>query len=151
LVLPKVAAFTTGVFRGIIAGIVPQPDFSQLATASLGTRYRLASTARYVWVVDDFNTVFEVEESGNSYTSASNNGINKTADIVYAAGNTTTGIAGVKLDGTTFQTAAARPFRALRMTQRVDNFNFASTDTSSFIHWDVLVANSDLIQGNVGA
>jgi len=70
-------AMTTTVFRGVAVGFVPQPEFSQSATASLGTMYVVASTARYVWVVDDYNTIFEVQESGtNSYVTAASNAIN---------------------------------------------------------------------------
>ena len=146
LVTAKVAAFTTGVFRGIAVGFYAQPEFSQSATASLGLLYRVASTARYGLVVDDPTVVFEVEESGNSYTSAASNGINKTTDIGYTAGSTITGISGVVIAGASFQTAAARPFRALRYTQRVDNFNFTSADASSRAHFDVIMANSDMVQ-----
>ena len=56
------AALTTSTFRGVIAGFVPQPEFNQTATASLGFMYRAASTARYVWVVDDPAVVFECQE-----------------------------------------------------------------------------------------
>lgn len=152
LVAPRTSALTTTAFRGVIAGFVPSPDFSMSATASLGLRYRVASTARYCWVIDDFDVAFEIEETnGNSYTSASNNAVNKVADIQYNAGNTTTGIAGVVLDASTVTTGSVRPLRVLRMTQRVDNFNFASTDTNSLTHFDVMLANSDLAQANTGA
>ena len=147
----NVAAMTTTKVRGIAVSFLPQPDFSQSATASLGLRYRVASTARYVAVVEDQAAIFEAEESGNSYTSSSSNGVNKNCDIVYAAGSTITGISGTKLDATTIVTNAALPFRLYRMTQRVDNFNFASTDTNSLLHWDVFIGNSELAQGLNGA
>mgnify|MGYP006267132991 CR=1 FL=1 len=154
LISAKVAAFTTGAFRGIAVGFYAQPEFSQNSQASLGLLYRVASTARYALVIDDPMVVFEVEESGNSYTSASSNGLNKTTDIGYSAGNTTTGISGVVIAGAGFQTAAGRPFRALRYTQRVDNFNFTASDANSRAHFDVIMANSDLVQAvgtNFGA
>lgn len=149
LVLPKVAGLTTTAYRGVIAGFLPQPEFSQSATATLGLQYRQASTARYVWVIDDVNVIFEAEENGSTYTTALNNGINKTWDLNYVAGNTVTGISKSQITGP--QTAAVRPFRALRLTQRPDNFNFAAGDTSPFIHYDITIANSDLAQANVGA
>ena len=141
---PLVAAMTTTVFRGIVAGFVPQPEFVQTATASLGTTYRVLSTARYGWIVDDATVIFEVEEAGtNSYTSSSSNGVNKGIDIVYTAGNTTHGLAAVKVDGGTVGITQL-PFRLLRNTQKVDNFSYASTDSVSKIHWDVMMMNSDL-------
>lgn len=152
LVKPVVAALTTNSFRGVIAGFVAQPEFTMSATASLGTMYRQASTQRYAWVVEDWDVVFEVEESTNSYTSTSNNGINKVADIVYTAGNQTTGIAQVKLDSTTVSTGAVKPFRIIRYTEKPDNFNFTSSDTNSRAHFDVMINNSDLfVQSSQGA
>lgn len=145
------ATITTTVFRGVIAGFVPQPEFSQTATASLGTMYRLASTARYAWVVDDPFVIYEVQESGtNSYTSASSNGINKLIDITAGAGNTTTGISGYSVTGSTVATTN-KPFRILRLNQRVDNWNSTASDTTPNWRWDVMMANSDLATLLTGA
>lgn len=150
-VQPVVAALTTNAFRGVIAGFVPQPEFVQTPTASLGTMFRAASTQRYVWVIDDPLVVFEMEETGNSYTTAANNGINKTADISYVAGSQLTGVSAVVLTG--FQTAAVRPWRAVRFSQRPDNFNFSASDTNTFAHFDVISNNNDLLatKGSNGA
>src|SRR5258705_7822234 len=148
---PVVAALTTAVFRGVIVGFYPEPEFNMSPTASLGTMYRKLSTFRYAMIMEDFDVILEAEETGNSYVSTSNNGINKTADIVYTAGSQVTGISATNIDATTFQTAAVRPFRALRYTQRLDNFNFVAGDANSRAHWDVLIANSDLANANFGA
>lgn len=149
--LPKVAALTTGTFRGVCVGFVPQPEYNMTATASLGTMYIAASTAGYMWVVDDFRVVFEAEETGNSYVSDSNNAVNKGIDIAYTAGSTTTGISKVVVDAATLSTAAVKPFRVLRYTQKPDNFSFVAGDTNSRAHLDLMIANSDLAQGVVGA
>lgn len=151
VIKPVVAPLTTNAFRGIIAGFVAQPEFTMSATASLGTMYRLASTQRYAWIVEDWDVVFEVEEQGNSYTSTSNNSINKVIDIVYTAGNQTTGISGVKADATTVSVAAVKPFRVIRYTEKPDNFNFTASDTNSRAHLDLMINNSDLfVQGSIG-
>lgn len=150
-VLPVVTAITTAVFRGVIIGFYPQPEFNMSATASLGTMFRAASTFRYVMVEEDPAVIFEAEEVGNSYVSTSNNGINKTATIAYTAGSQVTGISAVTIDATTFQTAAVRPWRFHRYTQRVDNFNFVAGDANSRAHLDVQIANSDLANANTGA
>lgn len=150
-VLPVVAAMTTVAYRGVVVGFYPEPEFNMAPTASLGTMYRKLSTFRYAAIMEDPDTILEAEETGNSYVSTSNNGINKTADIVYAAGSQVTGISGVTIDATTFQTAAVRPFRALRYTQRLDNFNFVAGDANSRAHWDLLIANTDLANANFGA
>ena len=143
-------ALTTTKFRGVIAGFEPQPQFSQSATASLGTMYRLASTARYAWVVDDYMTVFEVEESGtNSYTTAASNAINQLIEYAPGSGNTSTGVSGATVLGTTIATTNL-PFRVLRLTQKPDNWKSLATDTAPFWHWDVMMANCDLATVLVG-
>ena len=151
LVIPVVAALTTTAFRGVIAGFVPEPEYSNSATASLGLMYREDDTKRYVWVVDNPLTVFEAQEDGNDYVSASDNSVNKLSDIVYAVGNTTTGISGVMLDSSGITTGGVLPFRVLRYSGRVDNFNFAAGETNSYAKLDVLIANSDLANANTGA
>jgi hypothetical protein len=123
-----------------------QPEFSQVATASLGTMYRIASTLRYGMIIDDPYVVFEVEEVGNSYVTALNNAVNKVVDIVYAAGSTSTGIGQTQMDATTVSTSAVKPFRVLRYTQRIDNFNFVAADTNSRAKFDLMMNNSDLQQ-----
>lgn len=149
LLIPRVAAMTTAVYRGVVVGFVPQPEYTMSPTATLGLQYRVASTARYAWVIDDIGVIFESEENGSTYVTALNNGVNKTWDLNYVAGNTVTGISKSQITGP--QTAAVRPFRALRITQRPDNFNFVANETSPFIHYDLLLANSDLAQANQGA
>lgn len=152
VVLPVVAALTTTSFRGVIAGFIPQPEFSMSATASLGTMYRQASTLRYAFIVEDIAVIFEAEESGNGYTSAAVNSINKVGDIAYTAGSQLTGISKVVLDATTVSVAAVKPFRYLRYTAKVDNFNFVAADANSRAHYDVMINNSDLfVQSSIGA
>ena len=143
---PVVAAVTTTAIRGFIAGFVPEPDFSMSATASLGLKYRALSTARYAWVVHDYHVIFTGQEDGQSYVSATNNALNRTADIAYTAGSSTTGISGAQMDSSDVQEAAARPLRMLRYTQSPDNFGFVAADTLSYAKFDMLIANSDLAQ-----
>jgi hypothetical protein len=153
-VKPVVAALTTSSYRGVIAGFIVQPEFSMVATASLGTMYRILSTLRYAMIVDDPYVVFEVEEVGNSYTTALNNAVNKVVDITYTAGSQTTGVGQTQMDATTVSTVAVKPFRVLRYTQRIDNFNFVAADANSRAKFDLLMNNSDLQQAaatNLGA
>lgn len=143
---PAVASLTTTVIRGVIAGFLPEPDFSQSNTASLGLKYRVASTARYAWVAQDYGIVFTAQEDGQSYVSATDNALNRTSDITYTAGSALTGVSGVQLKSSDVQEASARPFRYLRYTQTPDNFGFVAADTPSYAKFDVLIANSDLAQ-----
>lgn len=149
LVIPVVAAVTTTAIRGVIAGFVPEPEYNNSPTASLGLMYRLDDTKRYTWVVDSTDVVFEVQEVGNSYTSASNNAVNKVADIDYTSGNTLTGQSKTQLAAAS--TGAVRPFRVLGFSQRVDNFNFSASDASSYTKLMVQINNSDLAGGSSGA
>lgn len=143
-------AMTTTVYRGVVAGILPQPLFSQSATASLGLRYVTASTARYVEVVDDSSVIFEVQESGtNSYVSAATNAINMLTEVgTVSSGNTSTGISGMTVVGAGATTNL--PWRIYRLTQKVDNVLSAASDTTPNWHWDVLMANQDLDTLKVG-
>ncbi len=141
---------TTTVYRGVAAGFLPEPMFSQSGRASLGLSYRLASTARYVMVVDTSTVVFEVEESGtNSYVSATNNPVNKLLDVTAGSGVTTTGISGYTVTGAAGGGTTNLPIRVLRLTQRPNNFLSAASDTSPFWHWDVIMANNDLVAPNM--
>lgn len=140
---PVVAALATATFRGVVVEFLVQPLFNMSVTASLGLKYRQASTARYATVVDDSAVFFQAQESAGSSLVAS---LNKTVDITYTAGSTTTGVSKVQLDSTTFQTLAVRPLRAVRGSFNVDN-----DMTSANMRWDVLIANSDLAPANTGA
>lgn len=150
LITAVATTITTTPFRGVLCGILPEPEFNMTATASLGRRHRLASTARYALVVDDTSVIFEAQESAQSWTSASSNAIGKTADVSYAAGSTTTGISGAQISSTA-QTAAVRPWKYLNLSQRVDNFGFVAADNPSYAKYDLMINNSDLAQANLGA
>eukprot|EP00919_Chromeraceae_sp_WS-2016_P062002 GHVR01146868.1.p1 GENE.GHVR01146868.1~~GHVR01146868.1.p1 ORF type:complete len:214 (-),score=10.10 GHVR01146868.1:196-837(-) len=149
LVAPVVTTLTTNVFRGVIAGFIPAPEFNMTATASLGLMYRQASTLRYTLIVDDIDVVFEAQELLNAYVTALDNAVNKTSDITYTAGSQITGVSGVVLN--TPATSGVKPLRINRYTQRPDNFNFTAADASSYAHFDVTIANSDMAQAQVGA
>ncbi|WP_299477008.1 hypothetical protein [uncultured Paracoccus sp.] len=82
--------------------------------------YRAASTERYVWVADDPDLVFEIQEdSVGGALAAADIGLN--ADIVIAAGSTATGRSGVELDTSTKATTNTLQLRILGLVQRPDN------------------------------
>lgn len=151
LVLPVVSALTTNAFRGVIVGFVPEPEYNNTTTASLGLMYRLDDTKRYTWVVDNPLVIFDMQENANDYVSASDNSVNKLADIAYTAGSTVTGQSAVQLASSSIAAGAVLPFRVLRYTPRVDNFNFAAGEANSYAHMNVMITNSDLAQRNLGA
>jgi hypothetical protein len=135
---------TTAVQRGVVVGFLVEPEFNMTVTASLGLLYRVASTKRYAQVVDDPNVIYTIQENAQGYTSTTSNAINKSAGTAYTAGSTITGVSGMQLKTSDVQTAAARPFRILRYTQTVDNFNWVAADNPSYAKYDVMLANSDL-------
>lgn len=132
---PVTAAAGTARVRGVVVGFAPQPYFSQSATASLGLKYRVASTARYSYVVDDPSVVYEIEESGTATT----NGVNASFDITYTAGNTISGISGVTLNAAT-RAVTQLPLRVIRNTQKVGYFIGLAAQ-----NFDVIIGNGDLI------
>jgi hypothetical protein len=110
--VPTVAQAAAGdTLRGVVVGIEPETADS--------TIYRVASTARYVYVADSPDLVFEVQEdSGGAATALVDVGEN--ADIIVASGNTTTGTSGMELDSST-HTASSAQLRILGFAQRPDN------------------------------
>lgn len=82
--------------------------------------YRLASTRRIVYVADDRDIVFEVQEDavGGALAVAS---IGLNANFIVGAGSTTTGASGMQLDTSTAATTAALPLKILGFVRREDN------------------------------
>jgi hypothetical protein len=143
-VMTVASDITTAIQRGVVVGFLVEPEFNMTVTASLGLMYRVASTKRYAQVVDDPFVVFTVQEEAQSYTSTTANAINKSAGTDYIAGSTTTGVSGMTLKSSDVQTAAVRPFRILRYTQTVDNFNWVAADNPSYAKFDVILSSNDL-------
>lgn len=82
--------------------------------------YRAASTARYVYVADDPDLVFEIQEDAvGGALAAADVGLN--ADLVAGTGSTITGLSGFQLDTSTKATTATLQLRILGFSQRVDN------------------------------
>lgn len=85
-------AATGDVVVGVVVGVVPDTRDSLV--------YRAASTQRLLYVADDPNLLFEIQEvSGGTPLAANDIGLN--ANFVVAAGSTTTGLSGVELNNAT--------------------------------------------------
>jgi len=82
--------------------------------------YRAASTARYVWVADDPDLVFEIQEDGVGGALAATN-IGQNIDLVAGSGSTTTGLSGFMADSSTAATTNTLQLRLIGFSQRVDN------------------------------
>ena len=83
--------------------------------------YRAGSTAAYVFVADDPDLVFKIQEDSDTSTlSADSVGLN--ADIVFThSGSTVTGRSGCELDSDTANTTNTLQLRILRLHDTPDN------------------------------
>lgn len=84
------------------------------------TTYREASTARYVWVADDPDLVFSIQEDAvGGALAAADVGLN--ASLVDGTGSTITGLSGQQLDTSTKATTATLALRIIGFDQGVAN------------------------------
>jgi hypothetical protein len=89
VMLDVVQAATGDVITGVVVGVQPVTE------ASLP--YRAASTQRVLYVADDPNLLFEIQEvSGGTALTANDLGLN--ADFVVGTGSSTTGLSAVELN-----------------------------------------------------
>jgi hypothetical protein len=85
-------AATGGVVCGVIVGVQPDTQDS--------LRYRAASTLRVVYVADDPDLLFEIQE-GSSGTALTDNDAGLNVDFVVASGSTVTGLSGTMINNAT--------------------------------------------------
>jgi hypothetical protein len=111
--MPTVTVAAAGdTLKGVVVGFLPKQS-------DLTVQHREASTNRIALVVDDPNVVFEVQEDAVGATTALVD-VGENADLIYAAGSTTTGQSGVMLDSSDHKTATAQ-LRILGFVKRPDN------------------------------
>jgi hypothetical protein len=112
-VLQDVARAATGdVIVGVVVGVKPDTQDS--------LRYRAASTVREVYVADNPDLVFEIQE-GATGTPLTANDIGLNINFVVASGNTVTGTSGTQLDNTTEATTATLDLHLMNPVARDDN------------------------------
>lgn len=120
--LPTVTRITatTDIAVGVVCGFLPDPANLQYSN------YRLASTDRYVLVIDDPLVEFENEVNG-AYTYNTLVGLNISPKIGAITTVTNVALSNMEVDGTTAATTSTLMFRVKRYVQRVDN----QVDTTS--------------------
>ncbi|MHB8602188.1 MAG: hypothetical protein ACYC9R_06400 [Nitrosotalea sp.] len=120
------SAATTGQnIVGVVTGFSPDPT-------NLMNRYRLASTARLVYVCVDPTVIYECQEDGvgNNITAAM---IGDNFAYTTTAGNTTTGVSKQAIDSSTNAVTATLPLKVLGLSRRVGNaFGLSTTDLAVF-------------------
>lgn len=98
---------------GVVVGFAPNPD-------NLSSNYRLASTRRLVYVCDDPNQLFEIQEvSGGTPLTANDIGLN--ANFAVGTGSTTSGYSGVELNNATEATTNTLDLKIIGLAPRADN------------------------------
>lgn len=103
---------TGGVTCGVIVGVKPDSQDS--------LRYRAASTLREVYVADDPDLLFEIQE-GNSGTALAADDAGLNVDYVVASGSTVTGLSGVQINNATEATTNTLDLHLMAPVARDDN------------------------------
>lgn len=102
------------------AVIAVEPTLGAGANGRDSTVYRAASTERYVWVADDPNTEFLIQEDAvGGALAAADVGLN--ADLIAGTANATYGQSGWQLDTSTKATTNTLQLRILGFAQKVGN------------------------------
>jgi hypothetical protein len=108
-----VRATAAGAITGVVQGFVPNGVVDIAG-------YGAASTAYYVLICDDPDTMFEIQEDGvGGAIAAADIGLN--ADFVVAAGNAYTLKSGVMLDTSTKATTDTLPLKIVGLVPRPGN------------------------------
>lgn len=108
---------------GSMQGVIPGGEPQIAVTRDLPV-YHQASTAQYVLVCDDPDTMFWAQENGNmggaSPVAGAVPGPGKNVDLVSGAGSTVTGFSGWQLGSASLSTNALQA-KVLRMLEQADN------------------------------
>jgi hypothetical protein len=107
-----VRAATGDVIVGVVVGVKPDTQDS--------LRYRAASTLREVFVADNPDLLFEIQE-GSTGTALDANAIGLNIDFVVAAGSTVTGLSGTMLNNATEATTNTLDLHLVQPVPRDDN------------------------------
>lgn len=104
---------------GVVVGFLPDPT-----NLNVDGQYRKASTARYCWVVDDPDVVFEAETSNGT---AANTDVGLNVNHAVGSPSTTTAMSGATVDVGTKATTATLTFKILEFSSRLDNDDTAAS------------------------
>ena len=103
---------TGGVTCGVIVGV--KPDTQDSLT------YRAASTLREIYVADDPDLLFEIQE-GSSGTALTANDAGLNVDYVVASGSTVTGLSGTQINNATEATTNTLDLHLMQPVPRENN------------------------------
>ena len=104
-------AAADGILIGVVVGWEPDP-------AALDRTYYATSNSLAVFIMDDPNVILEAQ-ANDAGLAAADVGLN--CDFVVAAGNTTTGLSNMEIDGGTEATTIDEPLKLVGAVNRPDN------------------------------
>jgi hypothetical protein len=127
----------TGTFvTGVMWGAVP-------VTAD-STRYRVASTERVIYVVDDPDVIFEIQDDGSAALTADSVGLN--AVLLTGTGSTVTGLSGWTMDANADAPAAdaSNQLLILGLAKKQNNA------IGVYAIWEVLINAHTMVRPSLG-
>jgi len=129
-------ATAAAAIRGVVVGFGDNPNVMTHPDTP-NRDYRPASTAMYVFVVDDPFVVFEIQEDsvGNSITADM---VGLSTDIAVGSGSTTTGKSAITLDSSDTATALGQ-CKILRAANREDN------ELGNYCKWEVTIIEHEML------
>jgi len=124
-VLPEINKSGEGtIISGVIVGFNPLPD-------DLTKTYNAASTERIVYVADDPDLIFEIQEDSDGGALAATD-VGNNAELEFAGGGSTvSGKSGVTLDSSGAATTNTFNMKIMRLINRVDN------EIGDYAKWEV--------------
>lgn len=134
---PSVTQATAGAaVRGVVVGFGDNP-YVGIHPDTPNRDYRPASTEMYVFVVDDPQVIFEVQEDSDGAALVVAN-IGLSTNFIVGTGSTSTGKSAMELDSSDIATDTAGNCRILRLVNREDN---ALGDNAK---WEILFGEHEL-------
>lgn len=133
-----VAGATNTIAVGVVVGFEVDPT-------NLNTpQYRAASTKRVVYVCDDPNVIYEVQEDGDTDPLETTDiGLNVSV-VGPGSGNTATGASAVEINSDTHSTVSTLPLKLLGLSQKVGNENSLSAGGTAYTRWEVMLNGHQL-------
>ena len=130
---------TSNVVVGVVASF--DPVLGAGANGRDSTVYRAASTERYVYVYDDPNMLFEVQDDASATLAATNMG--NVADLTgFTSGSTATGRSAIEISATTAtDTYTDHDVQIVGFVRRPDN------EIGDHAKWIVRLANHQYVDG----
>lgn len=132
----RMATPGTDVMVGVMVGVQPLPT-------DLTLNYRKASTAMYIYVDVDPNTIYEVQEDSVGGALAATN-VGQNANIILGTVSTTTGNGLTMLDSSTANTTNTLDVQILELAVRPNN------EIGNYAKWHVRLNKNQYANGTTG-